>query len=561
MAEVTSCIFLTMPTSGTGSLWRLLSAIARPAYEPIKIAEQYEAAGRGKELVSWQPEPTGKIYMYNTPHYVNPAFADLKFKLITNFRDPRDLACNQFHWSQSHPMPNRTEEEIQAHRTNILAAGIDAFVLKTDNNILFRSLRALDQRVLKPGPETLNISYAQLCLDFDEMVARIIAFLGIDPAGVRRDQIELERTVNLKHNPNWIGQLWTGTDIMPGRHRGELKPETIRALNDKYRDNLKFVRGLEVPRLRAYLATEAEQEEMNRVAVGRQDQLFLKNDANNTIGQVTGETRLPERELLRIGMSHRSRQIFGAEVAGFAYGHAIVPSKEVAHRADLPEEIVFEQHGPRPIMQYLASPAAKLWQPFYDADLLTPKGTKRYFPKTDTHWNHEAAMLYFGAFLRHVMPSLAPLFDAVPLRRFPSEQRGDLGMKLELPAEPIEIVAVERSGARAVFENGINNEGCVRLYRNDHAPLQKKLFVMHDSFTSWLIQNISAVFRDVLFFHGTIFDYDFINIFHPDLVLCLQAERFFVRAPETGGDMFAFIAQQEKEKSARIHFADLLATF
>ena len=51
------------------------------------------------------------------------------------------------------------------------------------------------------------------------MVARLIRFFDIALADVPYDRIERERTVNLKNNPAWIGQIWTGTDIMPSHLR------------------------------------------------------------------------------------------------------------------------------------------------------------------------------------------------------------------------------------------------------------------------------------------------------------------------------------------------------
>ncbi len=146
-------------------------------------------------------------------------------------------------------------------------------------------------------PNILVLSYNQLCLDFDAMLQRIVAFLEVDPATVPWDVLELERTNNLKNNPNWIGQMWTGTDTLPGRYKRELKPETIRTLDEKYASDLRILRGIEQPKFRHFLATGVEAEEMNRVLVGEAGYLFLTRDANDTVGQITGEKQLAPADI------------------------------------------------------------------------------------------------------------------------------------------------------------------------------------------------------------------------------------------------------------------------
>jgi hypothetical protein len=210
------------------------------------------------------------------------------------------------------------------------------------------------------------------------------------------------------------------------------------------------------------------------------------------------------------------------------------------------------------VKQYFDLEFSRIWRPFYEPSLLEPAGGSRFFPYLDSHWNHGGAFRYFSAFLANLAAPTGAILDDIPLRRFAAKQKGDLGLKLEMEAETIEIVAPIRSRGRLVFENGITNEGCVRWYRNDEIAGSPRAFIMHDSFTLWLRGFVPELFSEVLLFHGTIFDYDFVRQFAPDVVLCLQAERFFPREPETGGDMLSFISQQETEKCARDSFIEVL---
>ncbi len=223
----------------------------------------------------------------------------------------------------------------------------------------------------------------------------------------------------------------------------------------------------------------------------------------------------------------------------------------------MPKQICFEQAGPRPINQYLQL-ASSIWNPFYRPELLETTDPEEipYFPPTDSHWNHAGALRYLRAFLDTVDPSLAGTLDDLEKRRFPAEQQGDLGLKLEMKKDNVEIIAPKQSRARLIFENKISNEGSVRWFKN---PVKngRRAFILHDSFAMWLFGFIPEIFEEVLFFHGTVFDFSFVRQFNPTTVLCLQAERFLVRVPETGGDMLAFINRQETQKKAERGFADV----
>jgi hypothetical protein len=323
---------------------------------------------------------------------------------------------------------------------------------------------------------------------------------------------------------------------------------------------LAFFRSLEQPQFRYFLATNREREEMRLVVVGRDNRLFLTNDANDTIGQITGKRALPMADLFRCAFAHRNRRMFGELVARFSYKHAVIPSKEVVCKASLPDYITFEEQGPRPIRQYLESAAATLWRPFYDPMILQDDPTAKLFADTDSHWTHVGALRYFSAFLQLEFPRLYALLDSIPMRRFKASQQCDLALKLEMPPEEIEIIAPQRTNAKLVFENAIGNEGCVRWFTNDKAASNDRAFIMHDSFTLWLLGFIPELFKEVIFFHGTIFDFEFIKAYNPTVVMCLQVERFFVRQPDTGGSMFQFIAKNEQEKGATRFFKDFWST-
>lgn len=559
MAAFRSCIFLSMPTSGTGSFWRIVTAMCEGRAVVEKVAENHFVQGRGEALPDWRPEPLGHVYLYNTPHVVNSALADPAIRLIVNFRDPRDLSCNQYHWTFQHPMAGLSAEDMERRRAEIRAAGIDGYVLSIDNNVHLRSFRALEHRLDKDRENVLLLSYAQLCLGFDEMIDRLRIFLGLEWNEIPWSRIDPERVENLGGNAQWIGQVWSGGDTAPGRFRRELQPETIQRLNMRYHDSLELLRRLEHPQFRDLLNAQPPAPTGPApglgVIAGKGGQLFLTADGNDNIRQITGLYPMGDLTLFDIALAHRTRQMFGASVGSFDYVHAVVPNKEVVLKHLLPDSLAFEGAGPRPMAQYLASPAARLWSPFYDVSALS-EGPDAAFPASDTHWSHAGALRYLRAMIARCLPRLLPRLDAVALRRFPSRQSGDLGRKLGLSAEPIEIVVPQAPQAQLVFENGIANEGSVQWYDNAAVGADRAL-ILHDSFASWLKPLIPELFGETLFIHGTVFDRGFVRDFAPSVVLCLQIERFFIRVPESNGSIFDFVAREEAEKGARAAFRDV----
>ena len=83
---------------------------------------------------------------------------------------------------------------------------------------------------------------------------------------------------------------------------------------------------------------------------------------------------------------------------------------------------------------------------------------------------------------------------------------------------------------------------------------------MHDSLIPELQALIPELAAEVIFFHGTIFDFEVIEHYRPSIVICLQTERLFTHVPESGSGMLDFVAGEEKEKGARRSFIDFWKT-
>ncbi|UPY38261.1 sulfotransferase domain-containing protein [Sediminicoccus sp. KRV36] len=245
-----SVIFLSTPTSATGSQLRAINAIARRQYRREKWLETFHENRRLKDLMHESPPEHDALILHNTPQYFNHNMNFANYRFILNARDPRDLICNQFHWQFSHPNHHETAEEKQRRHELAAKEGIDAFALRYDNRQMLKGFFEAARRIAPP--DRIFTGYAMYCLHFDEVIARISEFLGVAPSDWGRKQrqaIARENAGGATANPNWVGHPLSGADTAPGRHKVELQPETIRVLNKRYAWFLDFLRRMDDPRV------------------------------------------------------------------------------------------------------------------------------------------------------------------------------------------------------------------------------------------------------------------------------------------------------------------------
>lgn len=247
-----SIIFLTTPTSGTGSMFRTWRAIAGKKYQQVGWLEAILGTGRLEDVSRSVPPTEDSLILHRAPQYFNPTMRLLDYRFILNARDPRDMACNQYHWQFVHEVQAETSEQTLARREKVASEGIDAFAIRFDNTPYLKGFFNAARRIAPP--DRVFVGYAMYCLYFDDVVARIAEFMDVQPSSWtprQRARIEQERVENLASNPSWIGQQWPGTDTAPGRHRHELRPETISILTQRYRWFLDFLQHIDDPRVAA----------------------------------------------------------------------------------------------------------------------------------------------------------------------------------------------------------------------------------------------------------------------------------------------------------------------
>lgn len=286
------------------------------------------------------------------------------------------------------------------------------------------------------------------------------------------------------------------------------------------------------------------------VIKGRDDFLFLDNDTNRSVDQVEGRYSCDQRFFSSVKLCHDIRAFVTEHAFGGEYHHAIVPNKESVLRDYLGTAIHWAAQGLPPVYKYkeLFPDSPSFFAPGY-AD---PGQIAKYYAKTDTHWTHFAALEYLKAHWRKVAPPLEVELSKLEIRRGSTSQLGDLGRKLELPAETLDVIQPLKPKGKQVFTNAVQNEGCVRHFVNDDAPVKELVLLNHDSTSFWLFPWFAEIFSSVLCVHCADFDGPFMMQLKPRYNFFVQIERFFVRLPLNEFNLYSFVKDQETKKQAAV---------
>lgn len=238
-------IFFCTATSGTASMLRILQTIAGKGVK-LRAAKGLASREAGEGRTFLDPRAAGTLTWFRGPRDWDPALDLSGFTVIGHFRDPRDLACNQFWWALQHPNTHDTPERAAEKRAKVERMGIDAYALGRNNTEAYAKLMALSEG--PAGDGVTWTSYNQLCCAFDYLMDNLCRAFGRAPSQVA-EALRMERPENLPGNPDWqkVGGTWQGSDVMPGRFRRDLRPETQAAITAKLSAELAFCRRRDAP--------------------------------------------------------------------------------------------------------------------------------------------------------------------------------------------------------------------------------------------------------------------------------------------------------------------------
>jgi hypothetical protein len=238
-------VFICTPTSGTASMLRILQVIGGPALR-LKAANGPASLEKAEGATFLDHKAPNILYWFRGPRHWDSALDVSGFRMIAHFRDPRDLACNQYWWALQHPNTHDAPEVAEEKRRKVEEGGMDPYVLGRNNTASYKMLRDLSDGPM--GDATTWTSYNQLCCAFDYMVDNLCRTFNRAPSSVA-EALRIERPENLFANPDWVkvGGTWKGSDVTPGRFRRDLLPETVVALTKKNAAELALCQRRDAP--------------------------------------------------------------------------------------------------------------------------------------------------------------------------------------------------------------------------------------------------------------------------------------------------------------------------
>lgn len=257
---------------------------------------------------------------------------------------------------------------------------------------------------------------------------------------------------------------------------------------------------------------------------GRMGELFLSGDSNDSVAQFTRPQALGAGCISAWRSTFDQFSDWQQQFKLNKISVLIAPAKEEILREFYPHsrasgtflDQFMTQFQNRPIVL----PKWELWN-----------GRKFAYAATDTHWTDYGATVAAGAVLKSWDMAGAGLPDKFRMVR----RIGDLGVKMEPRISGFEPMFPAEDKPVPIFDNGVSNQGCVRVWHTPDAPNPGSLLIFGDSFGTNLAEAFAGVFREVSYaYQPAGFDPELVSILRPQNVLLQITQRFIYGQPATG---------------------------
>jgi hypothetical protein len=162
--------------------------------------------------------------------------------IILHLRDPRDVLTSlYFSYSYSHPKVNGWFEPTKDFRRDLIEKGIDRFILEKDQNGISKAevfLTRYQQYCshLLDKPNVVFVKYEEMVSNFPDWLSRVLTPFEIPDKKknyefllkCHKNEFKVKTENRQKHKRK----------ITPGDYKEKLSEETIRTLNEMFRDVL-----------------------------------------------------------------------------------------------------------------------------------------------------------------------------------------------------------------------------------------------------------------------------------------------------------------------------------
>lgn len=268
-----------------------------------------------------------------------------------------------------------------------------------------------------------------------------------------------------------------------------------------------------------------EPDKAHMVLKGKNGWLFLTNDSNRVIDQMTGRSPLAPEDIEAWRITLMLRRAWLRSI-GARYIFAVAPNKEVIFREHLPDGIQISNN--RPVRQLKAAGIKLIYRPD------TFRGADTY-SRTDTHWNdlggqRQAEILLENC--RRQGVAAGPL-SAMEMGFVTDTHYGDLGRKLT-PPQASELIRkrVRSRQAKVVFSSKTGNTGSVVIFEGKDKSLPRGM-MFADSFggVGSVSDYVAQGFSRLVVLWQPHFDFRLIEEEKPDIVISQMVERFLPLIP------------------------------
>ncbi len=265
-ADQASCIVFLPPTCGGVSVYRIMSVLCARHYHYINFEVAAYMAndpyqGELSAKAGYDYALRGSVYSWREAQRLgeslrNSALAPDDFRHLVVLRDPRDSLVSLYHILRDPQyVPPKELTAFQEHnlreKERLAAMSVDEYVIESAP-YWAQNITNLADLLADVPPERLEfLSYAVLCEDFPAFLQRLTGFLQIRPN--RRVYEDLLATEDVKRQDTLrktsMARLAKAAPL-PGRHKRELRPDTIAELNRITARARQWMAALEVPEYR-----------------------------------------------------------------------------------------------------------------------------------------------------------------------------------------------------------------------------------------------------------------------------------------------------------------------
>lgn len=279
-----------------------------------------------------------------------------------------------------------------------------------------------------------------------------------------------------------------------------------------------------------------------KVISGRNNWLFLDNDTNRSVDQFQGNLLLSS-EVISNWVKYHDWVSDTASHIKAEWQLLVVPAKEEI----FPEYYPFKRGELTPIDQFLQE-FKSIKNVSCPINALLDTRELSYY-RTDTHWSDYGAYVAAIEILKNFKLDNHIIYLKNTFHTKLSE--GDLGSRLTPPHRSVSLFADHApSSITKIFDSCISNIGRIWIFENLESSSSKKVIIFGDSFSVNLVNQLSCVFRRVVYAHTvasidqTILDHE-----QPDFLLLQTNQRFLLKHPETDFSIWNTIQSKTLEFS------------